>query len=110
MDPPAFRKARLRSEQENEIMMKEAALVGKKKGTYDDYLEEEIPEEIIQKYSDEIAKNYERASDRRAAIDAIGEENEMNEDAESSHTGREGSLADSQSDNSDIDDTIIFLD
>lgn len=73
MDPPAFRKARLRSEQENEIM-KQAVLVGKKKNSdYDEYLEEEIPEDLIQKYSDEIAKNYERASDRIAAIEeAIG--------------------------------------
>ena len=67
MDPPAFRKARLRSEQEHEIM-KEVALVSKKKADLDDFLQEEIPEAIIQKYSDEIARNYERASDRIASI------------------------------------------
>ncbi len=45
----------------------------KKNSDYDEYLEEEIPEDLIQKYSDEIAKNYERASDRIAAIEeAIG--------------------------------------
>lgn len=37
MDPPAFRKARLRSEQEHEIMQ-QAALVSKKKNNYDDFL------------------------------------------------------------------------
>lgn len=44
MDPPAFRKARLRSEQEQQIM-KEAAIVGKKKNDdYEDDLEQQIPE------------------------------------------------------------------
>ena len=37
----------------------------KKKNSDDfDYFEEEIPEAVIQRYSDEIARIYERASDR----------------------------------------------
>lgn len=67
MDPPAFRKARLRSErnfslisEENEIF-REVSISKPKKGVEWD---ENVPQEIIKRYSDEIAKNYERASDR----------------------------------------------
>ena len=57
-----------------------------------DWDDENVPPEVIKKYEEEIAFNYQRASDRAAAVNQINfdEENlmeELEEEDESNHTG-----------------------
>lgn len=65
---------------------------------------------MIQKYSDEIARIYERASERNPDIqENLNEESDIESD-ESNNTGGQGELADEEQDDSDVDEKLIFLD
>ena len=75
--------------------------------------EDDVPQEIIRHYSDEIARKYELASDRIGLHEnyEIEEQNLMEElqENESNNTGGARNV-DSEDDDSEIDEKIVFLD